>query len=346
MNLETTREQEGTRPDNWVHFTPEPWAKEQVALTIVIVNWNSGPLLKRCLASIAQSNTGNRFEVVVVDNASTDDSVAGLHAAFPRAGIIGNPSNIGFARACNLGMDVARGRYLLLLNPDTEVAADTLDVMVGFMERTPEAGAAGCRVLNEDGSLQTTCRRHLPRPLTSFLHLSGLLRLARHAEHWWTTLQGDAPHGRCHENGLTRFLRRHEYEIHCSDEFQVREVEALSGAFLLCRTELLRELGGLDEDYFLFGEDLDLCYRINRHGGGVFRIYYVPDTTITHLRGKCREQSPADSLRAGHDAMALFHRKHLAAEYPGILNQCVYTGIRIHYLVASAALFLHRRSRT
>lgn len=318
--------------------TTNKTSPDQFSISIIIVNWNAGRLLLECLQSIAKADLGPALEIIVVDNCSQDGSLEHAQTQFPTLIAVRSRENRGFASACNLGLNLAHGEYILLLNPDTLVSPNTFTALLHFMDHTPEAGAAGCRVLNEDGTLQTTCRRRFPTPLISFLHLSRFIVVLRRVSAYSRTilvapwLQRRLP-GKLQRwaSSLERLLGAAilslEYEIVSADEFETREVDALSGAFLLTRTDLLRALGGLDEAFFLFGEDLDLCYRIKQHN---HKIFYVPTTTIMHYRGRCREHTPIRSIAAGHQAMVLFHQKHLSPRYPNVLNSLIYYGISCH----------------
>ncbi|MCX6032000.1 MAG: glycosyltransferase family 2 protein [Chloroflexi bacterium] len=224
----------------------------QPALSIVIVNWNTRDLLAGCLASVvgSQAASGLTPEVFVVDNASTDDSAAMVRNRFPWVRLIENRENVGFARANNQGIALATGRYVLLLNPDTEVWPGALAALVAFMAAHPRAGACGARLLNADGSLQPACHPILTpgREFWRLLFLEKLWPRATYPMHRWDTV---TPH----------------------------RVEVIKGACLLLRRETLDQVGLLDESYFMYTEEVDLCYRLAQAG---WELWYVPAAVVTH----------------------------------------------------------------
>ena len=219
-------------------------------LSVVIVNWNTGDLLAQCLASLRHARPALSLELIVVDNASTDGSAHG----FPQEGdglrLITHTSNLGFARACNRGIRESRGRYILLLNPDTRVLPGSLEAMLVFMDAHPEAGAAGPALLNPDGSLQPSGGR--------FPSLRGLLAI---------------------HPIIARFFPAPEDPLRRRDFSRVAEVEEVSGACLLIRRSAWEAVGPLDEAFFLYFEEVDWCLRLTRQG---WKVYYVPQARVIH----------------------------------------------------------------
>jgi hypothetical protein len=227
-------------------------------LSIIILCWNDRKVMGDCLQSI-YSNTGfTEFEVIVPDNGSTDGSVEFIRASYPQVQVIENGRNLRFAKANNVGIRASRGEYVLILNPDTVIHDHTLDQMIAIADRHPEAGAFGCRVLNADGSYQLSAR-----PFASF------------KSEWITAL-------------YMRWLGRVN-EWFTSDSYpgwsgtMQRPVDWISGCFILVRSDVLNSIGGFDEQFFYYYEDMDLCRRIQQAG---YPILYVPDATITHLGGQ------------------------------------------------------------
>ncbi len=275
-------------------------------LSIVIVSHNVQDVLAQCLRSVFQALQGIEGEVLVVDNASDDGTVATLMPAFPQVRWIPLPTNVGFGRANNIGIAQACGRYILLLNPDTLVHPDTFRTMLAYMERHPEVGIAGCRVLNRDGSFQETCRRGFPTPWVAFTRLFGLERLF--------------PRSRI-------FAR---YSQGFRDEQEIGYAEVISGAFMFCRREVLRELRGFDPEYFLYGEDIDLCYRAHLAG---WRIGYVGAVSILHFKGESTRRSTTDALFHFYEAMRIFVRRY----YKGSpLVPLLQIGIKLREILARA----------
>ncbi|WP_440120048.1 glycosyltransferase family 2 protein [Paenibacillus sp. QZ-Y1] len=275
--------------------------------SIIIVNYNTRQLTLDCLGSVYASNTSYSYEVIVVDNASRDDSVQAIREAYPQVHLMANKDNTGFAVANNQGMKVAKGRYILLLNSDTVVQPDTLQTMVGFMDRHPEMGASGCKVILPDGSLDKACKRGFPTPSASFYYAFGISRLFP-----------DRP--KFNQYQLGHLSPDDEYPVDC-----------LVGAFMLVRRETIEQVGGLDETFFMYGEDIDWCYRIKEAGWGIF---YYPRTYIVHYKGGSARRKPLKITYEFHRAMWVFHRKHYAKKYNSLTNATVWMGISLKFTLS------------
>ncbi|MGQ4680118.1 glycosyltransferase family 2 protein [Paenibacillus polymyxa] len=276
-------------------------------VSILVVNYNTCQLTLDCLQSVYASKTQYRYEVIVIDNHSSDGSVEAIRAAYPEIMLIANQDNTGFAKANNQGMEVASGRYVLLLNSDTLVQPDTLDTMIQFMDTHPEMGASGCKVILPDGSLDKACKRGFPTPSASFYYAFG-----------WSKRYPDNP-------------KYNQYQLgHLSpdDEYPV---DVLVGAFMLVRRETIDQVGGLDETFFMYGEDIDWCYRIKQAGWG---IYYYPHTYIIHIKGGSARRRPLKIIYEFHRAMWVFHRKHYKQQYSWFTNMAVYAGITVKFGMA------------
>lgn len=254
-------------------------------LSIIIVNYNVKEFLQNLLHSIDKAAKEIRHEVIIVDNASDDGSVEFLQKNFPSIKLIANKTNAGFGKANNQGMEIAGGKYILLLNPDTLLSEDTLKEMLNFLEATPGAGMAGCKILNPDGTLQLACRRSFPGPWTSFCKVTGLSTLFPKSK---------------------LFAR---YNLTFLDENQTYEVDAISGSFMMLKKEVYEKIGGFDEDFFMYGEDLDLCYRIQKAG---YKVYYLHSTQIIHYKGESTRRSSLDETKIFYEAMHLFVKKHFS----------------------------------
>ncbi|MFN2286093.1 MAG: glycosyltransferase family 2 protein [Anaerolineae bacterium] len=231
-------------------------------LSVIIVNWNVRDLLQRALTSVYAS-WDNRMglEVIVVDNASHDDSVAMLRTTFPDVQVIANTENRGFTGGNNQGLAAATGEYLLLLNPDTEIIADALPRMVDYIRAHPDVGMVGPQLLNPDGSVQSS-RRHFPSLPVLFLESTWLEKLT------------------------PRKLLRHYYAQAQPDD-AIQDVDWITGAAMLARREAFAQVGGMDEGFFMYSEELDWCRRIRDTG---WRIVYFPEARIVHHEGKSSEQ--------------------------------------------------------
>ena len=260
---------------------------------IVIVNWNTSALLRRCLETVYASECQFTFRVVVVDNASDDDSVDMVRRHFPGAEVIANDENVGYPRANNIGLrhlgyhgigDIADDapRYALLLNPDTELPPDALQRMTRFMDARLDLGAAGPKLVLMDGSLDKACRRSFPTPLVSFYHYSGLAKR------------------------FPRNRRFGRYNMTFADEDQELEVDSVVGAYMQVRREAIAKAGLLDESFFMYGEDLDWAFRLKQAG---YRIWYYPKVAVRHVKRAASRQSQKAQFEFWR-AMLIFYRKH------------------------------------
>ena len=242
-------------------------------LSIVIVSYNVRDYLENCLQSVSRALEGIEGEVFVVDNHSDDDSVETVRAQYPWVRLIENQENMGFSRANNIAIRESRGEYVLLLNPDTIVEEATLREVLRFMEEHPKAGGAGVMMHNADGSLAPESRRALPTPWVSCLKMLGFTK-----RYYMSHLPWDQP-GR---------------------------IEVISGAFCFLRKKALDEVGLLDEDFFMYGEDIDLSYRLMKGG---WENWYLP-YPITHFKGKSTQKSDYRYVHIFYKAMLIFFRKH------------------------------------
>ncbi len=255
-----------------------------MTLSVIIVNYNVKYYLEQCLESVRRAAEGLQVEVYVVDNLSTDGSIPYLSKRFPEVTFVENKENVGFARANNQAIRLSTGKYVLLLNPDTIVAENTLGDFVRFMDEHPEAGGAGAYMLRTDGTFAPESRRGLPTPFVAFCKMSGLAALF--------------PKSKLFGRYYMRYL----------DENEVNEIDVISGAFMMLRREVLDKVGLLDEDFFMYGEDIDLSYRILKGG---YKNYYLPSRML-HYKGESTEKSSYRYVYTFYQAMRLFFRKHYA----------------------------------
>jgi len=260
----------------------------ELDLSIIIVNYNVKEFLQNLVFSIHKAAQNLEYEIIVIDNASDDGSVELICEKFPEIILIENKKNVGFSRANNMGLKIAKGKYILLINPDTLVQENTFTEMIRFFEEHPDAGLAGCRILNPDGTLQLACRRSFPGPWTSLCKVTGLSTLF--------------PHSRI-------FAR---YNLTYLNENQTYEVDAVSGSFMMLKREVYEKTGGLDEQFFMYGEDLDWCFRIQKSG---YKVYYVHSTQIIHYKGESTKRSSLDETKYFYNAMHLFVKKHLSTSF-------------------------------
>jgi GT2 family glycosyltransferase len=301
-------------------------------LAIIIVNYNTRELLAGCLDSVFASRCRYPFRVLLVDNASSDGSAAFVRSRYPQVDVIDSPRNGGFGYANNLALRrlaaqpdprgeqpaaeiPAQGSaglcfatdYILFLNPDTVLPPDALEVTVEFLERTPAAGAVGPRMEKPDGSLDLACRRSFPTPEASLFKLTGLSRV------------------------FPRHPRIARYNLTHLHEDETAEVDSVMGAYMLARGTALGQAGLYDERFFMYGEDLDLAYRLKARG---WRVFYHPAVTVLHLKGASSRKRSTQAIREFYRAMHIFYAKHYAAQYGRAVSTLVRLGILLRGTLA------------
>jgi len=267
--------------------------------TALIVSYNVRSNLLETLRAY-YSTCGASAAAIVVDNASTDGSAEAVQKAFAQAKVIRLEENLGFGRGNNAGLAAAKTEFVLLLNPDVILGEGCVARLAEFLIAHPEAGAAGPRLERPDGRLDLAARRAFPTPLAALYRFTGLSRLFPNS---W------------------RFNR---YNLGNLSLETVHEIDAGTAACLLVRRSALDQVGFFDPDYFMYGEDLDLCYRLKAGG---WKIYFVPDATAVHLKGTSTRQASRRMLYEFHRAMWIFHTKHYARSLPGVVNGVIWLGI-------------------
>ncbi|MBP7863499.1 glycosyltransferase family 2 protein [bacterium] len=278
-------------------------------VSIVIVNWKTPDLLVACIESIKKNDAGHAdFEFLIVDNNSQDGSVELLSKNFPDIFLLANDENLGFSIACNQVIPKAKGKYVLLLNPDTLVEDNAISRMAAFLDARKECGAVGPKVLNPDGTLQLACRRSFPSLESAFYRVTYLSHLF--------------------PNNKT-FAK---YNLTHADPDKELEVDALSGSCMMVRKEIIDRIGLLDEDIFMFGEDIDWCWRVKEDG---YSVIYFPQSVVYHIHGASSRLRPIGATINLHKGMEVFYRKHYAKQYWAPINLLVYAAIW-----ARAALFI------
>lgn len=271
-------------------------------MTVVIVNHNTVEDLRRCLASLRESEHTCSFEIHVVDNASTDGSGQMVREEFPDVRLRINDRNVGFAKGNNPVIEASRSEFVLLLNPDTIVFDHALDPVVEFLRRSPDVGMATCRLVQEDGSLDLACRRTFPNAFDGLCRALGLAELFPKSP---------------------TFAR---YNMSYLDEDALAEVDAINGAFMMVRRTAIEEVGLLDEDYYMYMEDLQWCYAFREHG---WKIYYVPESTIIHFKGRSSRKNSDAMIRAFFESMEIFCRKVYRPRYNPLAYASTILGIRL-----------------
>ncbi len=256
-------------------------------LSVVIVNYNVKNHLKQCLFAVQKAAKNIKTEIFVVDNHSIDGSVEMIKENFPEVKLIVNNQNLGFATACNQALKQASGKYALLLNPDTVVAENSFSLCIDFMDNNPDAGALGVRMINGEGKFLPESKRSLPTPWISFYKIFGLSTL------------------------FPKSKKFGKYQLKYLDEYQIAEVEVLSGAYMFLRMDVLKKTGLLDESFFMYGEDIDLSYRILKAG---YKNYYFPKTTIIHYKGESTKKGSLNYVRIFYKAMIIYAKKHFSGK--------------------------------
>lgn len=285
-------------------------------ISIIIVSYNTQEFTKKCIDSIYKSKLNDlKYEIIVVDNASSDNTVKILKKHFPKIICIENKDNFGFSKACNQGVRDSSGRYLLFLNPDTEVDKDTIPYMISFMEKNKEAGASTCFVKLPSGKLDDGAHRGFPTPWNSFCYFLGLSRLF--------------PQSKLFSG----------YTLGHLDLTKTHEVDSAVGAFMIVRRIAGDDTRWWDEDYFFYGEDIDFCYKLKEKG---WKIYFVPKVSVLHHKGvsggikkQSKHISTADyqtkiiATNARFNAMRIFYKKHYKDKYPRLLSWFVLSAVEM-----------------
>jgi GT2 family glycosyltransferase len=268
-------------------------------VSAIVVNYNVRALLLDTLRSL-YANTTVPLEAIVVDNNSQDGSADAVAEEFPQATLIRSAENLGFGKANNLGFQHASGRFVLLLNPDVVLDPGCVDKLADFLFVHPETGAVGPRLRRPDGKLDLAARRGFPTPRAAFYRMTGLSKLFPRSAHF------------------------NRYNLGHESEDTVHEIDAGTGACLLIRRAAIDRVGLFDPDFFMYGEDLDLCFRL--HSGG-WKIYYLPAAQALHVKGQATQQATERMLYAFHSAMWTFHYKHYASDLPAFANGLIWASI-------------------
>jgi GT2 family glycosyltransferase len=286
-----------------------------IDLSIIIVSYNTEKFLKECIDSLLECISKKiRYEIIVVDNASSDNSAESLRKHFPQIKLIVNKKNVGFSKANNQGVKASgECRYVLFLNSDTLMQKNTIEKMIKFMDTHKNAGASTCRLIMPNGKIDDASHRGFPTPWNSLSHFCGLEKLFP----------------------KNKFFSG--YSLGWMNLEKIHEIDALAGAFMLVRRNAGEEAKWWDEDYFFYGEDIDFCFMLKQKG---WKIYYVPDVFITHYKGisggikkiskevtTASEETKKYVTKCRFNAMRIFYKKHYAQKYPRIVNLLVNTGI-------------------
>ena len=286
-----------------------------MVLSVIIVNYNVKHFLEQCLCSVKKAMHGIEGEIIVVDNHSPDNSVGYLQTAFPTVTFISNNTNLGFAKACNRGLEAASGEYILFLNPDTIVPEDCFTLCISFFREHPDAGALGTRMLDGSGRFLKESKRSFPSPMTSLYKLFGLSRLFPNSPVF------------------------SKYHLGNLDEHKDNAVDVLAGAFMMIKKSVLEKVGSFDEVFFMYGEDVDLSYRIQEAG---YRNYYFAGSSIIHFKGESTRKGSMNYVRMFYNAMSIFVRKHYGGSKAGVFNFLIHLAIWIRAAFTALGHFIRR----
>lgn len=283
-------------------------------LSVIIVNYNVKHFLEQCLYSVLSSKEVDT-EIIVVDNQSSDGSMAFLPQKFPQVKFIENRENLGFAKACNQGLAAAGGEYILFLNPDTIVTENCFRDSINFLAARPEAGGLGIRMIDGSGNFLKESKRAFPSPLTSLYKLFGLARL------------------------FPRSAVFSKYHLGQLSEKENNEVDVLAGAYMLIKKKVLDTAGSFDENFFMYGEDVDLSYRIQQAG---YKNFYFADNHIIHFKGESTRRGSMNYVRMFYSAMSRFVQKHYGGSRASVFTSLIHAGIWLRAGLTAAGSFIRR----
>lgn len=269
-------------------------------LSIVIVNYNTKKLLADTIQSVIDTVDSTKYEIIVVDNASTDGSIEMLNKQYPNVNLIENKDNLGFSKANNIGIKQASGRYILILNSDTKVLDQCFEKCLEYMDSNIHVGVLGCKLLLASGKLDHACKRGFPTPEASLYYILKFHKL------------------------FPASKRFGQYTLNYLPIDEINEVDALTGAFMMVRKEVIDKIGLLDETFFMYGEDLDWCFRIKEAG---YKVIYYPEAVTIHYKGGSSKRKRYKTIYEFHRAMYIFYNKHYRSKYNFVVTGVVFGAI-------------------
>lgn len=274
-------------------------------LSIILINYNTKDLISKTIASIFQTVLETKYEIIVADNSSDEEQR--YHSEDKRVRVLPPIENKGFSNACNLAAKKAKAPYLLFLNSDAILKVRSVDESLDYLKQQDDVGALGIRMLSPDGTLDHGCKRGFPTPMASFYYFTGM----------------DKRHPDSKKYGWYRqtFIK----------DRTIADVDSISGAFFMMPTKIFKEMNGFDEDYFMYGEDLDLCYRIKKAG---YRVVYYGKVLFIHLKGESGMKKDPETLSHFYEAMHIFYNKHYQSLYKPITSRAVHAAIQLKYKLA------------
>jgi len=276
-------------------------------LSIIIVNYNTKKILADTIQSVIDTADSTKYEIIVVDNASADGSIEMVKKQYPQVNLIENKDNLGFPKANNIGIRDALGRYILILNSDTKVLEDCLQRCLDYMDNNIEVGALGCKLLLANGKLDHACKRGFPTPKASLYYILKFHKLFPTSKKFG------------------------KYTLNYLPIDEINEVDALTGAFMMVRKEVINKVGLLDETFFMYGEDLDWCFRIKEAG---YKVIYYPEAVTIHYKGGSSKRKRYKTIYEFHRAMFIFYNKHYRNKYNFIVTGIVFAAIAAKMAVA------------
>ena len=282
-------------------------------LSIIIVNYNTKDLTMQTIQAVIDTTHKTKYEIILVDNASSDGMVEAVRKGYLNVKVIVNTENLGFSKANNMGMKQSIGKYILLLNSDTKVLGNSIDKCFDYIDLHKDIGALGPKINLANGKFDHACKRGFPTPSASLFYMMKLDKLFPKSEKY----------GR--------------YKMNYLSNDDINEVDSLTGAFMMVRNEVINKIGMLDEEFFMYGEDLDWCYRIKEVG---YKVMYYPEAKIIHYKGQSSKKKRVKTIYEFHRAMYLFYNKHFYKKYNFFITLLVYIGIGIKLVLSYIANLL------
>lgn len=276
-------------------------------LSVIIVNYNVKYFLEHCLHSVLRACNGIEAEVIVVDNQSSDGSVEMINTKFPAVKLYASPNNVGFAKGNNIAVAIAKGKYILYLNPDTIVPEDCFIKCLEYLEAHDQVGALGCRLVDGKGQFLPESKRGFPSVKVAFFKIAGLSSFFKKSKIF------------------------NQYHLGYLPEFVTNEVDILAGCFMFCRKSVIDKVGSFDEEYFMYGEDIDLSYKIVKGG---YKNVYFPETTVIHYKGESTKKGSLNYVKMFYQAMIIFAKKHLPASQKGLYITLIKLAIYLRAIMA------------
>ena len=285
-------------------------------LSIIIVSYNVSAYLRQCIQSILDSSNFGQYEIIVVDNDSYDNSCTMIKKEFPNIKLIQNSINMGFSKAVNKGISISKGDYICLLNPDTLISSDTFNTLLQYFKDNKNIGAIGPKILNPDGSLQLACKRSFPSLSSIIYKIFGLSKIFFKNKYFG------------------------KYNLTYLNENDIHSIDCISGSCMLFPKDVVNKIGLLDETFFMYGEDIDFCYRLKKFG---YQIIYNPHTSIIHYKGESGKNAPFDLINIFYKALFKFYKKY-ENEYPSskFINILILTSIQLRKIVSYCKIYLYR----